>query len=187
MILSGLLPTFLFASVQSHLCISIYWKTNILINLSIFHRQKLWYVFKTWYEIGGFLWKWNENRQNPNNCFDMDWEPGLFQNFLNHLNLFCVGLTHLGQSLKHYVKVWKALKRISRSVRLLSVCVLSESFDNSPVDPYYQELIIEERVSNFAMGYQKCGPKVHRLPFSLQEFTRDACINFQRTIQSQCY
>ena len=65
MILSGLLPTFLFASAQSHLCISICWKTNILINLSIFRRQKLWYILKTWYEIDGFLWKWNENRQNP--------------------------------------------------------------------------------------------------------------------------
>ena len=29
-------------------------------------------------------------------------------------------------------------------------------------------LIIEERVSNFAMGCQKCGPKVHRLTLSLQ-------------------
>ena len=34
---------------------------------------------------------------------------------------------------------------------------------------YYQEYIIEERVSNFAMGYHKSGPKVHRLPLSLQE------------------
>ena len=46
--------------------------------------------------------------------------------------------------------------------------------------PYYQEYIIEERVSNFAMGYQKCGPKVHRLPVSLQERCWYACIKFQR-------
>ena len=37
------------------------------------------------------------------------------------------------------------------------------------VNVYYQELIIEERESNCAMGYQKCGPKVHRLRLSLQE------------------
>jgi len=36
-------------------------------------------------------------------------------------------------------------------------------------DQLKQELIIEERVSNCAMGYQKCGPKVYGLPLSLQE------------------
>jgi len=32
-----------------------------------------------------------------------------------------------------------------------------------------QELIIEERVSNFAMRHQKCGAKVPKLPLNLQE------------------
>jgi len=41
----------------------------------------------------------------------------------------------------------------------------------------YQQLIIEERVSNCAMGYQKCGPKVHRFPLSdFLDITVNSCL-----------
>ena len=42
---------------------------------------------------------------------------------------------------------------------------------------YLQELIIEERVSNCAMGYQKCGPKVHRfLSSDFLDITVNSCL-----------
>jgi len=34
------------------------------------------------------------------------------------------------------------------------------------------------------MGYQKCGPKVHRLPLSLQEFTFKRLIKVSKLVRS---